>query len=1081
MIGKPPRALRNLIRLCGVFVTTGVPLGCSSTDSPESSESPAGSDAPPSAAASENVAGAKLRGVPLPAGVRPEDLAQPSAEQRRKLDAAVAALADQAGDVIVFVDDQGRPILPDAERAARGLAASREAAPPPNELSFTYNSPDSPWVGSELSSVQGWVASCYPNIKTVYGPPAFAITVNIRKAMSGTFAGTYSPSTNELTLANINGPVVCHELIHAFHDDYIFGLSSWEEGFTRAAEIEVTRRAGISNPNDHSYSYDIHYQELNQPTVGARFGSIAFGGWSQTLVRYQLAGYAWSKAFLEAGSTFTSFNAAYYARAATDLSVPNREAALWQLFATTKPTVEDMPFSSWYPRQFVLGTQPPVGDFVFVRAVEPSNLLAALFTRDENGNEFNLPGVNVSWWVTDTTGAAIASGSGTTTSTGIVSIAAPISATGRHEVFARATINSALKSSSGFIKAPEGTGVFGVVVGADTGSVTLTPLDVAVAPVTVPVAQGAFDAPTLNGVRGRVRYVFSSGTLSTPAQVLTKDDAPYYLNIALGKTLTPTADAYVRDGASATQNFGAAADLGVQTSAAGNNRLAYLKFVLPAAATVVTRATLRLQGNRSAAATVSDAAYAVGTTSWSETGINWNNKPALGAKQGASRVVGTDPSFTEWDVTSHVQSLASGASVSFAVQMDASSSSLDTFRSREAAFSQPQLVVVYAQDDAPSIATAASASPSPATGTTTTLSVLGADDRGESALRYSWSVVGFPPAPVTFSANGTNAAKTTTATFSSAGSYDFQVVISDAAGQSTTAYVSVVVSLTPTVTLPARLEAESYVRYFDTTAGNTGGACGAGNVDKEATSDNGGVCNVGWTQPGEWLEYDVSVATAQNLRIAARAASGIGSATFHLELDGVNVSGSLNAASGGWQTFVDRVVPNVAFSAGNHVLRVVFDSADVNLNYLDISSAAPSGVALPARIEAENYVRYFDTTAGNTGGACGAGDVDKEATGDNGGVCNVGWTVPGEWLEYDVSSSTTRSYTVITRVASNVTARTYHLELDGANVSGTLTAPSAGWQAFADRSSTFSIPAGNHRLRVAFDTGDLNVNYLTIQ
>ena len=39
---------------------------------------------------------------------------------------------------------------------------------------------------------------------------------------------------------------------------------------------------------------------------------------------------------------------------------------------------------------------------------------------------------------------------------------------------------------------------------------------------------------------------------------------------------------------------------------------------------------------------------------------------------------------------------------------------------------------------APTIATAASASPSTVTGTTTTLSVLGADDGGESGLTYSW-------------------------------------------------------------------------------------------------------------------------------------------------------------------------------------------------------------------------------------------------------------------------------------------------------------------------------------------------------
>ena len=58
------------------------------------------------------------------------------------------------------------------------------------------------------------------------------------------------------------------------------------------------------------------------------------------------------------------------------------------------------------------------------------------------------------------------------------------------------------------------------------------------------------------------------------------------------------------------------------------------------------------------------------------------------------------------------------------------------------------------------------------TGTTAALSVLGADDAGESTLTYTWATTGTPPAPrSTFSANGSNAAKNTTATFSEAGNY----------------------------------------------------------------------------------------------------------------------------------------------------------------------------------------------------------------------------------------------------------------------------------------------------------------------
>ncbi len=111
----------------------------------------------------------------------------------------------------------------------------------------------------------------------------------------------------------------------------------------------------------------------------------------------------------------------------------------------------------------------------------------------------------------------------------------------------------------------------------------------------------------------------------------------------------------------------------------------------------------------------------------------------------------------------------------------------------------------------PTVATPAAANPNPVTATTTALSVLGADvDFPESSLTYTWTTIGTPPASVSFSANGTNAAQDTTATFTAAGTYDFQVTITDPFNLTATSSVvvavnqtltSIVVSPTP-VTVP---------------------------------------------------------------------------------------------------------------------------------------------------------------------------------------------------------------------------------------------------------------------------------------
>jgi hypothetical protein len=74
---------------------------------------------------------------------------------------------------------------------------------------------------------------------------------------------------------------------------------------------------------------------------------------------------------------------------------------------------------------------------------------------------------------------------------------------------------------------------------------------------------------------------------------------------------------------------------------------------------------------------------------------------------------------------------------------------------------------------------------------TTALSVLGTDDGSEAALTYTWSCAG--PADVTFSENGPNRAKNTTAIFQTAGRYKFQVTIGDAGGLTATSSIAVTV------------------------------------------------------------------------------------------------------------------------------------------------------------------------------------------------------------------------------------------------------------------------------------------------
>ncbi len=145
----------------------------------------------------------------------------------------------------------------------------------------------------------------------------------------------------------------------------------------------------------------------------------------------------------------------------------------------------------------------------------------------------------------------------------------------------------------------------------------------------------------------------------------------------------------------------------------------------------------------------------------------------------------------------------------------------DDVRIYNSSLSAGQVAQLYDTYFAPSVATAAAANPATVTTATSTLSALGASNLGESALKYTWSAIGTPPAPVLFSINGTNAAKSTVATFSKAGTYALGVTIFDTYGQVATSSVNVTVSQTLTsiaVTLAANNLATTGVEQFAATA-----------------------------------------------------------------------------------------------------------------------------------------------------------------------------------------------------------------------------------------------------------------------
>jgi hypothetical protein len=130
-----------------------------------------------------------------------------------------------------------------------------------------------------------------------------------------------------------------------------------------------------------------------------------------------------------------------------------------------------------------------------------------------------------------------------------------------------------------------------------------------------------------------------------------------------------------------------------------------------------------------------------------------------------------------------------------------------------------------------------------------------------------------------------------------------------------------------------KVEFENYdgggqnVGYSDTTSSNSGGAYRSDGVDIQKTTDTGGGYDVGWVKATEWLDYTVSIPATGTYSIDVRVACNGSGGAFHIEVDGVNATGSMDVPNtGGWQAWTTVTRSGVSLTAGSHLVRVVMDT-----------------------------------------------------------------------------------------------------------------------------------------------------------
>jgi PKD repeat protein len=268
------------------------------------------------------------------------------------------------------------------------------------------------------------------------------------------------------------------------------------------------------------------------------------------------------------------------------------------------------------------------------------------------------------------------------------------------------------------------------------------------------------------------------------------------------QTFAPAADAYVDSGAPVTNNGTAGTLRAKFGGTTGQTYRSYLRFSLSGLTDPVAEAKLRLY--------VSDPAnnggnvYTVADNSWSETGVTWDNAPAVGTLLAN---VGPAALDTWVEISLPASAFTAGnGEYTLAVQSDDATDGTVWYASREQ-LNAPQLIVRTAPPPPPPTA---SFTGTPTSGSAP-LAVAFTDTSAGEPTSWSWD----------FGDGGTSTQQHPTHTYTAAGTYTVTLTATNESGSDTDVLTGYVVVDPPSSALAFAPAADSYVAS-STPSGNYG-------------------------------------------------------------------------------------------------------------------------------------------------------------------------------------------------------------------------------------------------------------------
>jgi len=346
---------------------------------------------------------------------------------------------------------------------------------------------------------------------------------------------------------------------------------------------------------------------------------------------------------------------------------------------------------------------------------------------------------------------------------------------------------------------------------------------------------------------------------------------------------------------------------------------------------------------------------------------------------------------------------------------------------------------------------------------------------------YKWTQVS---GPATATSPDNTQAQVTINGLTAAGTYVFQLTVTDKKGATASDKVNVVVkaastgstnpSTPPTTTPPATTPPPSAppppaTPYFPVPGGIWANAYAQmKGINVETTTDVGGGKNIGLLEKGDEVSYNVNVAFSGAYSLNVRVATPFTGASFTLQTASgyVLATADVPYTGGGqiWKTLTLRV----NLPAGKQTLKFVSQTIyGWNFNWMQFSFVSAATVSnIPGIIQAEDY----DNTVGTS----------LETTTDTGGGQDAG--VGGhDQMNYRVNVNASGTYTVGFRVASPYSGASFKLMDGDGKTLATIAVPNTGgWQIWKTVSATVTLAAGAQQTLALVSQTDYswNINWM---